>query len=353
MPKLEFGSFYRFLTSAGIVLVVLGLGLPWLTAQLLPVLEVTSAELLSLTPTARSAIRTMQDLVAEVVAIQKWVVLSIVGAGGILLLIGLASWFSRQRVADKLENATKLKTELEVHHMSEGQRRSLQTTEAMKLMESIRISQSRGIGGPGETKPREVASQPDEPAASESDATRGELGRQSPPHGGEQKDAREKADVVDELRAQISRIEKRTASLLVKGFGDRFTYAPSVLIRDTPVDLIAMPKSAVDPALLFEVKVSNSLAYAKSQARLVIEQLAYIKGGNLGRTWPNMIGIGIMVITEQGVNQGLANGEEGAVIEASSTSRVLVLSFSEGYILQATPEDLSLHLNHHIVASST
>jgi len=343
MPRMEFGSFYRFLTSAGIFLVALGLAYPWLTAQLVSVLRIPEAELAGLTPSARESISGMQGFVENVVATQSLYSNVALSVGILLLAVGVVTWFLRQRVADRLEDWARIKAELEVEKMNSGERLAKLTAEAAELLD------------------REKQAFRDEPMADPPDNTNSEGGntqaagqggsedeeplRREPPTGSR---AEPVSPPLAGLRREIGAIEGRIAELLEEGFGARYSYEPSVVVRDRGVDLLLLPRSRNVPALVIEIKLTRRKSQVRSVTRLVAQQLSYLKRIGVTSSGPDVIGIGIVVVAEI-AEPSLLDVESSMTLEFMSVEdSVLIIQVGETYLTQTTGQDFVKSLNRYL-----
>lgn len=105
MPQIDFGHLYKFIASAGIVLIVSAVVVPWLFSQSVAVLSIPSSEIQDFTPVAQGVIDQRQHALAWFQQ-NLLFVLSVVLflAGCALLTWGIWRWRSRQSVLDGVED---------------------------------------------------------------------------------------------------------------------------------------------------------------------------------------------------------------------------------------------------------
>ncbi|MCP1428526.1 putative negative regulator of RcsB-dependent stress response [Microbacterium foliorum] len=105
MPQFDFGHFYKFIVSAGLVLVAAAFVMPWIFFQSTEILTIPKDELDDLTGTAKELIierqhglRDFQEGAFPAVPI----VLGVVGA--LVVAVGLIAWHARQTTQNALED---------------------------------------------------------------------------------------------------------------------------------------------------------------------------------------------------------------------------------------------------------
>src|ERR1700733_15089362 len=103
MDKFEFSDLYKFLVSAGIVLIGLSVVLPWLYLREPFDLLIEREKLATLTQTAQVLIQSRQNLVAIIYYVIPWVsvILFMIGTGSVIF--GLFKWFKKQSILDSKE----------------------------------------------------------------------------------------------------------------------------------------------------------------------------------------------------------------------------------------------------------
>ncbi|HYP23873.1 MAG TPA: hypothetical protein VEV43_09885 [Actinomycetota bacterium] len=103
LAHFEYGHLYKFLVSAGILLVVLGIALPWFLPTKNDLLLVPAADVVTLTPTAQRVLQREQERAEFLLQAWPWISLPSIGIGVALTLHGLKKWKERQRIADTRE----------------------------------------------------------------------------------------------------------------------------------------------------------------------------------------------------------------------------------------------------------
>ncbi|UNK70685.1 hypothetical protein [Microbacterium sp. H1-D42] len=105
MPQFDFGHFYKFIVSAGLVLVATALVVPWIVFQSTGILTIPKSELDGLTDTAKTMIVERQSGLSD---FQDWafpglpLALGTVGFG--VIVLGLMSWHKRQTQQNAIDD---------------------------------------------------------------------------------------------------------------------------------------------------------------------------------------------------------------------------------------------------------
>lgn len=105
MPQIDFGHLYKFIASAGIVLIVSAVIVPWLFSQSIAVLSIPNSDIQNLTPVAQGVIGQRQNALAwfqQNILVVFSVALFLGGCA--LLVWGISRWRSRQAVLDGVED---------------------------------------------------------------------------------------------------------------------------------------------------------------------------------------------------------------------------------------------------------
>jgi hypothetical protein len=113
LGNLQYTTFYKFLVSLGLVLVALGVSIPWLLLHESFDLLVRRSDLERLTPLAQETIRHRQAIVHASSLIAPWASIALVLSGLSLIVFGVLRWRHRQEVMDKTEDVSLLKLEAE------------------------------------------------------------------------------------------------------------------------------------------------------------------------------------------------------------------------------------------------
>jgi hypothetical protein len=121
MDKFDYSDLYKFLVSAGIVLIGLSVLLPWIYLRESFDLIIEKNKLLLLTEQAQTIIKNRQNLVSHFYFLIPKISLVLAGLGIISLLYGIIKWFFKQKDLDKRDMFTTLKLEKEVKLMDSGE----------------------------------------------------------------------------------------------------------------------------------------------------------------------------------------------------------------------------------------
>lgn len=115
--KFEYSDLYKFVTSLGVALLVVGCVLPWFFLKEPFDLTIKQSELVLLTPIAQRIIEKRQNEAGLALQLLPWVsaIFCIVGVG--FFAYGLNRWWRRQDVRDRAENASMAKLEAELSTM--------------------------------------------------------------------------------------------------------------------------------------------------------------------------------------------------------------------------------------------
>jgi hypothetical protein len=113
LGSVQYTAFYKFLVSIGVILVGLGLAVPWLMFQESFDLLVKQADLDQLTSAAQETIRHRQALIRLGSLAAPWISAALIIAGITISGVGLAQWRRRQAVLDRTEEAALRKAEAE------------------------------------------------------------------------------------------------------------------------------------------------------------------------------------------------------------------------------------------------
>lgn len=120
MPQIEFGHFYKFVASVGLLMMAAAVALPWVLSQTITGLDLSETAISELTPTARAV---LLDRQAAIAVAQNWVLpcSGFIAVAGIALLVwGVWGWIGRQRVADSKEDLDLSKSKAAFDAMSQA-----------------------------------------------------------------------------------------------------------------------------------------------------------------------------------------------------------------------------------------
>ena len=213
MPSVEYRTLYRFVASLGLLAIVGSVMVPWLFINNLDVLLVTTQDLASLTPVARSVIELRQDAlsVAQVFIVTFSLVMFAFGVAG--LWWSLLRWSERQAKEDRREDLELARAEGAFEDAGPSASEKKAADESEELGEQL-AEAHRKSGGTTETTPDEAATGGDDPEVS---AT----GRP----------ARSSARFAREL---YERTETRLLHLLDSAYGDIFEVRSDVRAKSDP-----------------------------------------------------------------------------------------------------------------------
>ncbi|WP_114936269.1 hypothetical protein [Mucilaginibacter endophyticus] len=118
MDKLEFSDLYKFLVSAGIILIALAILLPWFYLKEPFDLLIENNKILLLTKEAQSIIKERQSLIGTLYTTIPFASVILLLFGIISSFIGLFKWNKKQTDIDKRDLLTTKKLENEVQNMT-------------------------------------------------------------------------------------------------------------------------------------------------------------------------------------------------------------------------------------------
>jgi hypothetical protein len=121
MDKFEYSDLYKFLVSAGIVLIGLAILAPWFYLKEPFDLLVEKQKISLLTEQAQNVITNRQNLISHSYSIVPWISVGLFVIGVISIVYGLYKWFIKQADIDKRERLTTQKLENEVKNMTPKQ----------------------------------------------------------------------------------------------------------------------------------------------------------------------------------------------------------------------------------------
>lgn len=121
MDKFEYSDLYKFLVSAGIVLIGLSILAPWFYLKEPFDLLVEKQKINLLTDQAQKVLQNRQNLISHSYNIIPWVSIGLFVIGLISIGYGLSKWFIKQADIDKRDRLTTQKLEHEVKNMTPKQ----------------------------------------------------------------------------------------------------------------------------------------------------------------------------------------------------------------------------------------
>lgn len=104
LPKFEYGHLYKFAVSLGLLMVALGLALPWLVLRESGSLLIPESELDALTPRARRVLLNKQGDQEWIAGNYRYASIGLVVTGLAVGSFGFVKWARRQSVADEIED---------------------------------------------------------------------------------------------------------------------------------------------------------------------------------------------------------------------------------------------------------
>lgn len=115
MDKLEYADIYRFLVSLGVILIALGLLVPWLFLRESFDLGMTRAEIAQLTPAAQTVIAYRQSMILWIIT-HLYLLFLVPAVPGLALVIrGLQLWSAKKQIIeDQGGELRNVKTRLEI-----------------------------------------------------------------------------------------------------------------------------------------------------------------------------------------------------------------------------------------------
>ena len=104
MPRVDFGHYYKFLVSLGLILVGAAFVVPWLLLRESDTLVISRQRLAELTASAQGTIENKQRTLALFEGL-AFVLPVLLVEGVFLIILGLRQWRERQKVLDQTEDA--------------------------------------------------------------------------------------------------------------------------------------------------------------------------------------------------------------------------------------------------------
>lgn len=135
MEKPDFSNFYKFLVSVGLILIGFSIVLPWLFLTEPFDNSLTTDVIANLTETARNLVSIKQMTGFWLVTNVKWISGIIASIGILIVGYGLSTWYKRQIILDKKEEAELEKLRVDVRPMTASQV-SVKALEELGLIKS-------------------------------------------------------------------------------------------------------------------------------------------------------------------------------------------------------------------------
>ncbi|MEG0895273.1 MAG: hypothetical protein RSE93_06115, partial [Oscillospiraceae bacterium] len=106
MNQIDYSSFYKFICSIGLILIISPFLLIYYFLNLDKLLLINSEQMSSLTETAKKAINFRQTILYSNISVIIFIAFLtiMIFAGIIMLYIGASSWYKRQKVLDRVED---------------------------------------------------------------------------------------------------------------------------------------------------------------------------------------------------------------------------------------------------------
>lgn len=117
-PKFEFGHFYKFAVSLGLILIAFGAGLPWLILRDISTLTISEKSVAEMTPTARRVLTKKQGHQLWVVDHYPSVAVTSTLSGLLILGYGSYKWWRRQGVLDETEDVQRDTAKVQLRQMT-------------------------------------------------------------------------------------------------------------------------------------------------------------------------------------------------------------------------------------------
>lgn len=247
LPKIEFGHFYKFIASLGLVMMGVAVALPWLMFQQLAPLVIKESDLVQYTTLAQQTITERQQNLQWWTENQVGISLLTFLAGVAVTVHGLQGWKERQQVTDDKE-----KEEL----------RSLMAAAPASDLEVSKRLDSEVEAAIAET-PEDDKTGSDEAAAANRASAEAPERSESVENGAPMPPTAEARR--NETRLKIEKYEGRLGEILATTLGPTHLVTRNARLSvatesSTPIhDVVAVPRVKNLPAYVFDVKFSSRL----------------------------------------------------------------------------------------------
>jgi hypothetical protein len=242
LPKVDFGHFYKFLASTGLVLLGLSVGVPWFLLREQSVLLVDEEQLTKLTDPARRAISARQVDYLWLVNNYRWISGGLALAGSALLLSGLVGWWNRQKVANDKEDAERDEAVVNAQRLTSDERER-------KLINEVQDVLTNQVSVDSNT----------EEADGQIPTTSGD---QSTSSAESIRDIRR-----EELMAAVRQAETEVANGYFRALSDTHEVLPDVRLGHAIVDLFIRSRNPGLPSAIVEIKYVSQ----RSSAILIVQ----------------------------------------------------------------------------------
>lgn len=246
IPKPEFGHLYKFVVSAGLILMGAAIALPWFVLQATESLRLRESELEELTEVSGQALLQREQQIAWLVA---WypllsVVLAVLGVAAIVY--GMIKWTSRQQVLDERENIQLAIERQNIVRLTQDEIASAQDREAEEEEAARTAQEDEQLEG---TTPSTDVGQASEESGSLSGHSMPRLDVEAP--------ARQ-TQGPSTFRSEIAFIEGAAIERISRAFARTHSAEPHVRLGDQVADLLLLGKDAVTPTIVVEVVIARS-----------------------------------------------------------------------------------------------
>jgi hypothetical protein len=236
--RAEYGHFYKWLTSIGLVLIAASVALPWFVHQAADALTIPGAELATYTETARRVLESRQADLEFVQSLLPWLVVFVLTLGIGVSYFGLIGWKQRQDKVDQSEDIDLAKKQLEIEQLTEHESDEKRQAEVLEEVASI---------ADGDTEPAQA------------------------PSGVSPVSAR-----MEELKI----LEEQTSDLLTQAFGSTHQVVARVGIKTAAgirirVDAVAQDSDGLWSAVVQDTIRVSSSQLVRNQIRQALQRLAY------------------------------------------------------------------------------
>jgi hypothetical protein len=321
VPKIDFGHFYKFVASVGLLVVFLAFAVPWFVTQSLASLDLSERTVAELTPTARGVIALRQALLSDFQQLLPWISGGLLALGLACLIWGLVGWRKRQAVQDSGEDLKFATERVQFNAMTNEQ---VEEKQVREVQEAVRADSA--VGSASATLTTEV---------------------QSPPTEEQRVSARQSLDArIEALRAR----EDMFADKVAEAFSSAFVASRNVSVTDSfgpelALDLVLDP---IQPKKYGQVGFDLRTTRQTQGFMLASDWLSYAaiatKGlapgpvytGNRGRPPVGSICGIVVIVVEQ---ESMASLARGAVALLRKTRRLnSVLRRPVGVILMTAQQ---------------
>lgn len=273
LPKFEYGHLYKFAVSLGLLMVALGLALPWLVLRESGSLLIPESELDALTPRARRVLLHKQGDQEWIAGNYRYASLGLVVTGLAVGSFGFLKWARRQSVADEIEDTQRDTAQVQLRRLT----------------------------------PSETSERLDQESAEV-------LAEESAPPGVEESGERQRRFAY--VRKKIERVEQHVLGVLSAEFQSTHQVLPQVRMPTgagtVPVDALLVAVSPHDTSYVVEIKflqgahpeaIVNRLGDAIGKLMFAAKSSAFLPGRPVA-------GIVILVMAEEPTAQqrSIVNG---------------------------------------------